>query len=280
MGTSGAYAGAGGRAGRDISAGASEWIDSLAGDGAVGDLSGNQPRGDTASDADTPSAVRQPAELPPRLVSGALGLLRPRSARGAGSGGGGGGGGPGRGGAGGGGAGLRRSSAAMAGSAGRAGAAAYAYVTGDRAGLAALGLDFDRLRALGDPIEVTQRIVDAACGQLSGGSLESHEERYVAATVAEWVFEQTEGGSAPSPEEIARHSIAVIVAEVLATEINESLSRQPEAVAALAESELIEAAEILAGRAELSVNGAMPEELSRAIEDGIQTLRQIYGVSG
>lgn len=197
MGTSGAYAGAGGRAGRDISAGAAEWIDSLAGDGAAGDLSGNQPVGDTASDADTPGAARQPAELPPRLVSGALALLRPRAARGAGSGGGGGvggGDGPGRGGAGAG-AGLRRSSAAMAGSAGRAGAAAYAYVSGDRAGLTALGLDFDRLRALNDPIEVTQRIVDAACGRLSGGSLEGHEERYVAASVAEWVFEQTEGAA-------------------------------------------------------------------------------------
>lgn len=282
MGTSGAYTGAGGKAGRDIAVGVADWIDVLTGDRAGGDSQGDSASGDESGDdgaagAGAPGADRQPADLPPRLVSGALWLLHSGSNRGSvGSRAGGGTGGSGGSSSGGRGGGLRRSVPRVSGSAGRAGAAAYAYATGDRAGLSALGLDFDSLRALGDLIEVTQRIVDAACGQLSGGSLEGHEERYVAASVAEWVLDQAAAGNAPSPEEIARYSIAVIVAEIIATEISEKLHEQPDAIAAVAESELVEAAEILAGKAELSVNGATPGELSAAIESGIETLRQIY----
>ncbi len=280
MGTSGAYGGAGGKAGRDVAAGADEWIESLTG-GDAGESAGVGTDGPLGNSDD--SAV---VELPPQLVSGALSQLRPRVSSGGGSGVGGmsGGGGRVRGsdGSSGGGrrsGGLRRSTTRAAGTAGRAAAAAYAYATGDRAGLAALGLDFDSLRALGDPIEVTRRIVEAACGPLANGTLEDHEERYVAASVAEWVLEQAESGSPPTPEEIARHSIAAVVAEVLATEMNEALNERPDEIAAVAEAELFEAAEILANKVELSVNGATEADLSRAIEEGIETLKQIYGVS-
>jgi hypothetical protein len=278
MGTSGAYGGAGGKAGRDVAAGAAEWIDNVT-EGDAGEGVGT----DGTTDGSDGNEV---VELPPQLVSGALAQLRPRAPSGGGGGVGGMPGGGGRvrgsgGGTGGGGrsGGLRRSTTRAAGTAGRAGAAAYAYATDDRAGLAALGLDFDSLRALGDPIAVTCRIVEAACGPLANGTLEEHEERYVAASVAEWVLEQAEGGSLPAPEEIARHSIAAVVAEVLATEINESLNQRPDEVAAVAEAELFEAAEVLASKVELSVNGATEAELSKAIEDGIDTLKQIYGVS-
>lgn len=282
MGTSGAYGGAGGKAGRDVAAGADEWIDSVTGGDASGEGAGvgtEVPTGDSAD-----SAV---VELPAQLVSGALAQLRPRVPIASGSGVGGVSGGAGRvrgsdGSSGGGrrSGGLQRSTTRAAGTAGRAGAAAYAYATGDRAGLAALGLDFDSLRALGDPIEVTRRIVEAACGPLANGTLEEHEERYVAASVAEWVLEEAEGGNPPTPEEIARHSIATVVAEVLATEINQALNERPEEVAAVAEAELYEAADVLASKVELSVSGATEAELSKAIEEGIDTLKQIYGVSG
>ncbi|MCV7101794.1 hypothetical protein H7I01_15640 [Mycobacterium palustre] len=277
MGTSGAYGGAGGKAGRDVAAGADEWIDSLTG-GDASDGTGVDTDGTTDG-----SDGKEVVELPPQLVSGALAQLRPRAPSGGGSGVGGmSGGGRVRGsGSSGGGrsGGLRRSTTRAAGTAGRAGAAAYAYATGDRAGLAALGLDFDSLRALGDPIEVTRRIVEAACGPLANGTLEEHEERYVAASVAEWVLEQADGGSPPTPEDIARHSIATVVAEVLVTEMNKALNERPDEVAAVAEAELFEAAEVLASKAELSVNGATEAELSKAIQDGIGTLEQIYGVS-
>ncbi|ETZ68838.1 hypothetical protein L841_1404 [Mycobacterium sp. MAC_080597_8934] len=69
------------------------------------------------------------------------------------------------------------------------------------------------------------------------------------------------------------------MAEVLATEITEALNQRPEEVAAVAEEELFEAAEVLASKVDLSVNGVTEAELSKAIEEGIDTLKQIYGVS-
>lgn len=267
MGTIGAYGGAGGKAGRDLGAGADEWIDSVSGDSPPGDSPDSDPV----------------VELPHRLVAGALSQLRPRSGGSGGDGGGPGGAGGARrssdsqgGGQSGG---LRRSTGRTAGRAGRAGAAAYAFATGDRAALAALGLDYDALRALRDPIEVTRQIVGAACGELASGTLEDHEERYVAASVAEWVLEQAENGATPTPEEIVRHSIATVVAEVLATEISSALIERPDEVAAVAEDELFAAAEVLADKVELSVTGATDAELSKAIEDGIETMKRIYGVS-
>jgi hypothetical protein len=280
MGTSGSYSGAGGRSGRDIAAGTAAWLDGLAGGGGAGGSADGTSNDDADSaDDDGESEV---LELPPRLVSGALSQLRPSSGRGSGGGSPGSSGGGGRrtgsGDGGRGGGGLRRSSSRAAAKAGRAGAAAYAYATGDRASLTALGLDLDGLRAVGDPIEVTRRIVGAACGELANGTLEEHEERYVAASVAEWVLEQADGGNTPSPEEIVRYSIATVVAEVLATEISEALNERPEAVAAVAEDELFEAAEVLASKVDLSVSGGNEADLSRAIEDGIDALKKIYGV--
>lgn len=273
MGTSGAYSGAGGKAGRDIGAGAGEWLGGLSGGGDSDSDAANDPGADG----------KPPVDLPPRLVSGVLSLLRPGSPSG--------GGGVGLGGAGGGragriggstggtgGGGLRRSTSRMAGSAGRAAAAAYAYATEDRASLSALGLDFDDLRALRDPIEVTRRIVETACGPRSSSTLEEHEERYVAARVAEWVLEGTQDGATPTPEEITRYAIATIIAEVIASEIGEALKQWPEKVEVIADSELRDAAEVLASKAELSVTGASEAELAKAIEDGINTLREIYGV--
>lgn len=289
MGTSDAFAGPGGKAGLDIAESANAWIDSVSesgggvGAGTNSDVKPNDLRPDDGEGAAAGNDDTKVVEFPPKLVSGALSQLGSRTLAG----------GPGLGGgvaAGGsrarrstdthGGGGLRRSTASVSGRAGRAGAAAYAYATGDRAGLSEFGLDFDSLQALGDPIEVTRRIVDAACGPLANGSLEEHEERYVAASVAEWVLEQAEAGSPPTPEEIARYSIAAVVAEVLATVINEHLNQRPADIAAVVESELFEAAQVLADKVELSVHGATEAELARAIEGGIEMLKQIYGVSG
>lgn len=68
MGTSGAYGGAGGKAGRDVAAGAAEWIDNVTGGQGAGT--------DAPTDGSDGDAV---VELPPQLVSGALTLLRPRA---------------------------------------------------------------------------------------------------------------------------------------------------------------------------------------------------------
>ena len=266
MGTSGSYTGAGGAAGADMSEGLGSWLDALpASDGST------EPK---------PDGQSGPTNLPQQVVSGALGLLRPSSGRGSGSGGMGSGGGTGSGGggsAGGGRAGSSRSATRMSAAGGRAAAGAYAYVSGNAAGLADLGLDYDSLRALGDPIEVTRRIVGAVCGERSTSTLEESEERYVAANVAEWVLNEAESGVPPDVDEIARHAIATILAELISSELGAALADRPNEIAAVAEDELRDAAGVIASKATLSVAGASESELVSAIEAGIDTLRDIYG---
>ena len=276
MGTSGAYTGAGGKAGKEIGQGLSDWLDSLR---------GTPDGGDSTPDLDGTEEGNKPViQLPPKVTSGLMDLLRPRSTRGGSSDG------PG---AGGGGiatggrstpgrsdrtrAGSGRSSQRLATVGGRAAAGAYAYASRDAAGLRSLGLDYGELRELDDPFEVTRRIVDAVCGQQADSSLEEAEERYVAASVADWVLEQSEDGELPDVDEVARYAIATIVTEVLSSELGEALRDRPDEVADVAEDELRDAAMVLARQTELSSSGPTEDELTRAIEAGLEKLRSIYG---
>ena len=146
----------------------------------------------------------------------------------------------------------------------------------DAAELRLLGLDYDALQELDDPIEVTRRIVDAVCGHQTNGTLEESEERYVAASVADWLLATSERGELPDVDDIARYAIAAIVNEVLSSELGAILHDQPEMVAD-PEEELRDAAMVLAGQAEFSASGPTAEELTMAIEEGIEKLREIYG---
>ena len=178
--------------------------------------------------------------------------------------------------------GARRSVARAARSAGRAAAAAYAFGNANREVLADLGLDYDELRALEDPLEVSCRIVEAACGPISESTIDHDEQRWVAAKIAEWVLEEYEAGRPPQPDEIARKAIAFTIFEAIASEAGELVNgtdRQDWA-RDWYEQEILDAAEVLSQRAELSVDGVTNAEFARAIEDGIETLRQIYRVRG
>ena len=261
MGTSGAYTGAGGKPGKEVSEGLGEWLGGLP-SGSVG--KGDRPESD--------GPKKPVTRLPPRVVKGLVGLLGPT-----GSGGGGvagrsvasGGSGRTR-------TGSGRSAHRLASVSSRAAAGAYAFVHGDAAGLRLLGLDYDELRGLDDPIEVTRRIVDAVCGHQANGALEVSEERYVAASVADWLLAESEHGELPDVDDIARYAMAAIVTEVLSSEIGAILHDQPEMVAD-PEEELRDAAMVLAGQAEFSASGPTAEELTKAIEEGIEKLREIYG---
>ena len=276
MGTSGAYTGAGGKAGKEVQEGLSDWLDSLP---------GRPDGGDSTPTSDGKEEGNEPAiQFPPKVVSGLMGLLRPRSTRGGSSDGPGAGGGgietSGRSTPGGSGrirAGSGRSSQRLATVGGRAAAGAYAYATGDAAGLLSLGLDYGELQALDDPFEVTRRIVDAVCGQQADGRLEEAEERYVAASVAGWVLEQSEDGELPDVDDVARYAIAAIVTEVLSSELGEALRDRPDEVTDVPEDELRDAAMVVARQAELTTPGPTEDELAKAIEDGLEKLRLIYG---
>lgn len=259
MGTSGVYSGSGGKDGKAIRDTIGGYLDSLSASGGDG----------------KPNGERSP--LDPDNLRRVINLIRPRSSRGSGDGPGGGGGGGmpgGDAGTGGSGGGPRRSAAASARSAGRAAAAAYAYRTGDAATLECLGLDYTELRALGDEFEVLRRIVDMACAA-PDSTIEDHEQRRVAADVAEWVMEQGRDGVPPSPEEIVRQTIATIIAETLLVESGDLVNGHDQAD--IAESDIRDLAEEIAARATLSVDGATEDEITRAVEAGLETLRGIVG---
>ena len=276
MGTSGAYTGAGGKAGKEVGDGLSDWLDSLAGAPDGGDGAQSAGAGEEGDQDIKP--------LPPKAVSGLMKLLQPRSS-GGGTGGGSGSGESGiaRGGsstrAGGGRtrSGSGRSSRRLASVAGRTAAGAYAFVRGDEEGLRSLGLDYDELRALGDPFEVTRRLVDAVCGLQADGRLEEAEERYVAASVADWILEQSKHGELPDVEDTARYAIAMIVFEIFSSELGEKLRNHSDQVANIAGEELRDACLVLARQTELNLSGPTEDQLTKAIEDGLEKLRMIYG---
>lgn len=283
MGTSGSYTGGGGAAGHDLRDEISRWLDLLP-------PSGDRPRPDGKPQ---PGGVVEPAasppdipRLPPETLLPAVQLfepsrmpLRPSGRRGRGGvgapSGGGSGGVWGRdGGRRGGGA--RRSTSASASTAGRAAAAAYALRTHDAATLAQLGLNYAELRSL-DSFEQVRRIVDAACGPIGDGTIEDDERRHVAAQVAEWVLEQGEAGSEPDLEEVLRETIATIIFEAAATETGDLIrnGKHPPWASVEGERQLRDAARALADRARLTPGTATADDITRAIQEGIETLRYI-----
>jgi hypothetical protein len=261
MGTSGAYSGSGGSDGK-----------------AIRDAIGDYLEGIAAPTDQTPLGTNG-QRLDPEAVRRILTLLRSAPTRASGGGGPGGGGGSGsqvgtstgRSRTGGG---PQRSMARSARTAGRAGTAAYAYRTGDAETLQRLGLDYDELRGLGDQFEVLRRIVDMACGT-SDSTIEDHEQRLVAAEVAEWVLDLEGSDYIPTPEEIVRQTIALIIAQTLLSETGNLINCTDNAI--MAEQEIRDVAEALANQAQLSVDGATEDEITRAIESGIETLRSIRG---
>lgn len=280
MGTSGSYSGGGGKPGKDLRHGISDWLDSLPSSPLPATPESTTPSSsdETAAPAgeDGSSAPNATPQLRPEVLLPVIGLFKPRRGGHSDGPGGGGGGGDLERGRGGGGA--QRSAVRSVASAGRAAAAAYAYRTGDTASLRVLGLDYEDLRASGDSIEITRRIVDAACESFSDGTIEDDERRHVAAAVALWVLEENESGAPPELDEIARYALAEILFEAMSSEGAAMLrdGKQPAWATREGERQMREAAEALAQQANLSAEGATVTELEQAIENGMETLRAIW----
>jgi hypothetical protein len=119
-----------------------------------------------------------------------------------------------------------------------------------------------------------RRIVDAACGSVRS-TIEDSEQRYIAAGIAEWVITEE---IVPSPEDITRKAIALMIEEVALSETGDAVrhSDNPDA-GELSEQEIADIAQVLADQAQLSVAGVTPEEFSQAVENGVETLRRIRG---
>jgi hypothetical protein len=280
MGTSGSYTGGGGKPGKDLRDGIADWVDTLP-SSPPSDGAPPAPTNDGSAHDEAPGALPTP-NLGPTALLPVIGLFASRPhGRSDGPGGGGGGisSGKGSGGSGGGRrGGAQRSAALSAATAGRAAGAAYAYRTGDAATLSELGLDYEALRASGDSITISQRIVQVACGASSDGTIEDDERREVAARVTLWVLEENENGAPPNPDEIARYALAEILFEAMAVEGAALLrdGKRPAWVTRQGERQMRETANVLAQQANLSPQGASIAELERAIEDGLETLRAIW----
>ncbi|NHI05764.1 tyrosyl-tRNA synthetase [Streptomyces sp. KO7888] len=252
MGTKGSYTGNGTPASKQLQHNVTQWLDVLA-----------------SSGPGAPSPQLNTDQLMP-----ALGLFRPSGGHADGPGGGGAGaeGGPSGGGA-------QRSIARSSRTAGRAAAAAYAYRTGNAQALQELGLDYAQLQAAADdPIDWTRRIVDAACGPLADGTIEDQERRFVASEVAQWVLEAGTDSTPPSPDEVVRETLALIIFEAVISETAATMNdgSRPAWATANGERQLRETARALADRTFLTITGPSTTEITQAVEEGITAMRSIW----
>jgi len=279
MGTSGSFGGSGGKAAKDLRDNIADWLDGPGDSGAVG----GGDVGDAGGDDQPldPSSSRPPNQQPQVDLRPALRvLLRPDGRGGGGDGRGTGGGGP-RGGGGGGrsSGGAFRSIGRVSRAAGRAGHLALAYSSGNREALREAGLNYDELRALGDPVAVGIKIVEAAFEAQADSTIADAEERDIVATVVEWILEQP-ADHPLTPEEVVRKSIETTIAETALTEVSATIyakaasqekrrNREPQIRNVAAE---------YSAQATLSASGATEKEMSQAIENGIRDIGKIFGV--
>lgn len=275
MGTSGSFGGSGGRDAADLRDSISDWLDGL---DTVS--SPTEPRADDP-DGTGEGTPAQPGGRPPIDIAPALRvLLRPRGGGGGADGpGGGGGGGRTRAGGGRSSGGVVRSVGRVSRAAGRAGRLAMAYSSGDRETLSRAGLNYDELRALGDPVSVGIKIVELAFDTQADSTIDDAEARHIVAGVVEWILEQPESRT-PSPEEVVRKSIEITIAEVTLTEVAARIRAEGTAYEQrrAAEEMVRDLAAEVAHQAPLSPTGATEQEMATAIENGISDLGKIFGV--
>lgn len=173
---------------------------------------------------------------------------------------------------------MSRSVGRVSRAAGRAGRLALAYSSGDRNALRRAGLDYDELRALGDPVSIGIQIVEAAFETWADSTIDDSEARDIVAGVVDWILEQPEG-QAPSPEDVVRKSIEVTIAEVTLTEIAARIHAEGATYEQrrAAEQMVRDLAAEVASQAILTPTGATEQEMSAAIENGLRDLGKIFG---
>lgn len=273
MGTSGAFKGSGGKDAGDLRDSIADWLADIPAAPAAPDAAPDGTPPPTAPGTPTPAPVMPAVDLRPTLRILTRGG---RGGDGPGAGGGGArGGGSGSGGRSGGGA--RRSIGTTSRAAGRAGALARAYASGDRAVLERAGLNYDELRGLDDRVAVGTRIVEAAFDSRADSTIEDDESREIAAKVVEWILDSP-ADQTPTPDEIVRHSIELIIADVTLTEVGDTIRAEPSRERrAEAEQEIRDAATVYASQVTLNATGPTEQEIAAAIEGGIHELGRIFG---
>ncbi|MDN5757877.1 MAG: hypothetical protein L0H59_05005 [Tomitella sp.] len=266
MGSKDSFAGGGGPIGDDLRDGIDDWLASLP--GSPGD-DAPAHSGDTKKDSPQRPTLpgTGPMPLSPKAKRVAKTALLFRTASGTGS--------SARKGTS---AQFPRSAATSARTAGRGAAAAYAYRTGDAETLKELGLDYDALLANPNVFDVVHQIVGAICEELPD-QIESDEQRFVVAEVAEWVVTTNTGGPDPTPAEIAQETLAIVLTWAYLTttagELNTKDLAGPERVAF--EIEVRAACEELSAQVNLNPTNPTANEFVTAVESGLEHLQAVYG---
>ncbi|WP_197022480.1 hypothetical protein [Saccharomonospora piscinae] len=173
---------------------------------------------------------------------------------------------------------MTRSVSRVSRAAGRAGRLALAYSSGDRDTLSRAGLNYDELRALGDPVAVGVRIVETAFDSQADSTVDDSEARDIVAAVVEWILEQP-ADQAPSLEDVVRKSIETTIAEVTLTETAARIQAEASSFEQrrAAEQMVRDLAAEVASQAPLNPAGATEQEMAAAIENGIRDLGKIFG---
>lgn len=275
MGTSGAFGGSGGKDAKDLRDSIAHWLTDAAAPSAPAasdDASGEAGPHTGESDSSKPILPTTSIDLRP--------VIRILMGRGGGGDGLGGGGGTSSGGTSSGhsGGGARRSTRTTSRAAGRAGVLARAYASGDRASLERAGLNYDSLLALGDMVAVGTKIVEAAFDTQADSTIADDESREIVAAIVEWILE-CPADQTPTPDEIVRRSIELMIAEVTLTEAGNRIRSEPRDKRPAAEQEIRDAATVYVSQLNLTNTGASELEIATAIEGGIRELGQIFGVS-
>ena len=173
-----------------------------------------------------------------------------------------------------GGGGRSRARAASVG--GRLASGVAALRRGNAAELASLGLDLDELRALDDPLQQAQRLMEAA---MAGApqTIEDDELRTAAGRTAIWALE--DGERSPEVEDVIRHFVTEYVYEVILTEIGVVLrSGDRDGTAAIpAEARIHETIVALAHTVAIQTNRLGHADLTAITNGVLEDTRSVIG---
>ncbi|WP_298255307.1 hypothetical protein [uncultured Arthrobacter sp.] len=154
-----------------------------------------------------------------------------------------------------------------------------AYSSANREVLQQAGLNYDDLQALGDPVAIGIKIIEAAFGSPADSTIADAEERDIVADVVAWILEQPID-QPPTPEEVVRKSIETTIAETALTEVSSTIYAKDVSYEKRhgVERQIRDVAAEYAAQASLNPTGATEREMAQAIETGIRDIGMIFGV--
>lgn len=278
MGTSGSFKGSGGKDAGGLRDAISGWLGDAPSDPAASPTTTVAP---PDSDGEPQPGTGDPRHLDSASLAPMVRLWRKGGGGGDGpSGGGGGSGGSSAGGGTGSGrssGGPRRTVGRVAGPAGRASSLVRAYASGDRRALEAVGLNYDELRSLNDPLAVGQKIAAVAFDTQPDSSIEDSEARLIVAELVAWMM-AAPPESPHQPDEVVRHTIELMILKGTLNEVGSTIRAEKDRSKRRAiEAEIASAARVVAGKVVLDGVGTTSAAIAQAIEQGVGQLSGIYG---